>query len=95
MGNLHAPRTTNATENRHEASPASATWLRRIIFNNHATDPVYIGTDTVTASGATQGLKIPAGTSREIIDCQDAIHIIADATKTPSYTILEISNGGF
>ena len=84
------------------ANTTTATLLARVnsgsgkinvtVGNNDASNAIYIGASNVTASGATQGLKLAAGANINLqVDGGDSIYVIS-ASGTPSTTILWFGN---
>jgi len=92
MAQKHQATTLGTTAQKVFTFPAGQSSVRCYVQNNDATNAVYIGTSTVTATGATTGIKIAPGAMLEFhFDGGDSLWAVA-AAGTPSLTILSMRN---
>jgi len=88
----HITVTTGTTAKPLVTVPTSAGKVNVYISNNDSSNDVFIGAKTVTATGTTQGFRIPKSTNVSLqVDGGDAIYAVA-AAGTPAVSILWFGN---
>lgn len=87
---LQPPRTVSVTDTATLVSDATTPWTHRSFCNTHATDSVFWGTGTVTASSTAKGRELKAGTTVEINYTNSPIYMIAASGKTVDVSVVEV-----
>ena len=88
----HTTVTLGTTAKRIVTVPNGSGKVNLYISNNDGSNDVFIGANTVTASGATQGFRIPKSTNVSLqVDGGDSIFGVS-ASGTPAVSILWFGN---
>lgn len=87
---LQPPRTVSvAGDKAYLVSDATTPWTFRSFRNTHASDSVFYGTDTVTATSTAKGRELKAGETVDINWTNSPIYMIAASGKTVDVSVVE------